>query len=218
MGYTGCQQQKLAKALKVGTDITGLQYTTEVTDNPLHQTVANVLLESDMRFMNLQEEVSEEPEFVLSASDAELIKPASGTVPDFTKNIQCRDCTSEIYDEYLFSKYCVAAVRRYMSENQLNASLKNAYVTFIAHYNRALDVQSFEENEGNLLRESRITRAPLCMKEGNLLYAIHWMKWKMGTLPLKEFYDNESRKKKRKARLKYHKKVALGEIKPAKRR
>ena len=105
-----------------------------------------------------------------------------------------------------------------MNKNLYRATLKNAYVTFVSHYNKVLDVQSFEENEGKMLRETRITCAPLCMKEGSLCYAMHWMKWKMNTGPLKDFYDNEDKKRKRKARLEHHRKVTSDEITPTKKR
>ena len=225
MGYHACKQTSSASATShsgydMGSTVSSFEYTAKVNDNPLEQSISRVLLESDLVLLRLNKNIEpEEPVFTLFGSGTELCKPANGGTPqDFTRNIHCADCDSEICDEYLFGKYCVAAVHRYMEENLYKATMKNAYVTYIAHYNRAMDIQSFEENEGVKLRESKICRALMCMKNGSLKYSMHWIKWKMNTGPLKDFYDNEERKQKRKAKLDYHKKMRIGEIKQAKRR
>ena len=86
-------------------------------------------------------------------------------------------------------------MKRYFDENELIATVKDGYVTFIVHYNRALDYHSFVTNTHNKLRETEISRAPKYMKDGSLKFACQWLKWKIEKGTFKEWYDQQRKKK-----------------------
>ena len=106
-------------------------------------------------------------------------------------NKNCKDCDVEACNEFCFGHYCIAAVKRYFDENALIATVKDGYVTFMVHYNRALDYHSFDTNTHNKLRETEISRAPKCMKDGSLTFACQWLKWKIEKGIHKEWYDQQ---------------------------
>ena len=113
--------------------------------DPLTQQVACELFDSDVMFLNLKEieENGPEPQYEVFGENEPLCYCLSDITKEFKINNNCKDCYHDCCDEYRFGEYCVAAVKRYWKENKYTATLKDAYVHFTAHYNRALDWHSW---------------------------------------------------------------------------
>ena len=90
----------------------------------------------------------------------------------------------------------MSAVKRYWDENSHSATVKDAYVTFVAHYNRVLDWHSYGEGDTNRLRPTKITKPPHCMRKGSLRFAIQWIKWQIENDSEKVHYDELRKRRK----------------------
>ena len=146
--------------------------------------------------------------------NAELCRSAAQyKCQDYKIHQNCTECYHNCGDEYLFGPYCVAAVKRYFNENKYIASVKDAYVVFVEYYNRGLDWRSFETDDREVEFRPSTTKMPhLCMKQGSLVFAMQWTKWQVDNGPMKEFYD-EKRKRKRKAKMaKEAQRIAKGRL------
>ena len=170
-----------------------------ITDNPLHQAVNYEVRESDIRFMHLAEVVqdSEEPRYwVWKDIDSYKPKAASDEEAGDTCMRGCEDCFLDACCEYLYGPYLVAAVKRYYEENPHIATLRDAYVYYIGHFNRRLDIHSYHES-GNAerLRASEITKPTKCMKAGSLKYCMEWVNWQLHHGPHAAFYAAERSKR-----------------------
>ena len=174
-----------------------------VGDCPLRGHAAKEIFESHVVCMYLKEveENEDEPFYTLFGNDPKRKLALNPMEEDgvYKFNCACHDCRGqEACDEYMFGSYCVAAVERYFVENKYHCKIKGAYQTFVAHYNRVLDYHSFDSNrESEGMRHTEITRPPHCMTVGSLRHALFWIKWQLENGPLKEYYDEERRKRKR---------------------
>ena len=109
---------------------------------------AREIFDSDVILLHLRELETdeEEPSYVMWGTDPKLKlnKYYVNEAGDKKANCDCDDCMfTDVCDESRFRSYCVAAVKRYYNENKYFATVKNAYVVFVSHYNRALDFNSF---------------------------------------------------------------------------
>ena len=174
------------------------------TNNPLATKVAKQILDSDILFLHLKEIDDDDIEAIyeMIGSNAELCRSAAQyDSQDYKIHQNCTECYHNCWEEYLFGQYCVAAVKRYFDENKYTASVKDAYVVFVEHYNRGLDWRSFESDDHEeRFRPSTTKKPPYCMKHGSLMFAMQWTTWQIENGPMTEFYD-EKRKKKRKAKM-----------------
>lgn len=120
-----------------------------VNDTPLFSVTAHNVRSSDVFLLELKEfdnDNEPEPFYNYFGHDPELILKQSPFDPegDYKKNCACGECEFEdIYDEYRFGPYCVQAVKRYYEENKFFVTMKDAYIVYVSHYNRALDYTSF---------------------------------------------------------------------------
>ena len=115
---------------------------------------------------------------------------------EWTCNSNCNDCFADKCYEFMFGPYCVAAVKRYFEENSYCATTKDAYTVFVAHYNRRLDIHSFECSTAETIRQTEISNLPTCMMQGSLKYCIHWLKWQMAHSSYSGFYVEEEKRRK----------------------
>ena len=172
-----------------------------ITDDPAHHAVNNEVKYSDVIFLNLKEFEEEDPEpiFALFANCESYPGTGRDTCEDPTEHTCMRGCNECFLDaccEYLYGPYCFAAVKRYFFENTHIATLRDAYVYYVAHYNRQLDTQSYRESgNGECLRPSTISKPTICMKEGSLKMALQWVQWQLNHGPHAEHYANERRKR-----------------------
>ena len=188
--------KKKAFEADVNNAITGLEYTA-VRDDPLSQEVAKLVKQSNVIFLNVQEVEEGIPEprfFVWDGVDA--IKGCGQE--EETIHPRCRDCFADACCEFLWGLYCLAAVERYFHENYFIANEKDAYVVFTSHFNRQLDIHSYNESgNAEALRPTQITKPPLCMREGSLKHAIRWIKWQKAYGPHAEWYNSQRRRRQR---------------------
>ena len=170
-----------------------------ITDDPSHGPINYEIHESDVRFMHLEEvdEQRTEPPVYITFGDVESYKGIGhdGDVGDTCMN-GCNECFLDACCEYLFGPYCYAAVKRYYNEHSYTATLRDAYVYYVAHFNRQLDLHSYKESgNSEMLRESEISKPTKCMKVGSLKYALKWVQWQQYHGPHSEHYRNERRKR-----------------------
>ena len=164
---------------------------------------AREIFDSDVILLHLRELETdeEEPRYEMWGSDPNLKLQGRYVDEEGNEkvNCDCDDCQFEdVCDEYRLGPYCVAAVQRYFHENKYFATMKNAYVVYVSHYNRALDFHSFNwhcERKG--MRATGITKPPHCMRQGSLLFSLLWVQWKIENGPEKDFYDEMRKKTKR---------------------
>ena len=104
------------------------------TYDPLFQRVNITIGQSDIIFLNIKEVTEDES------------KPGPGREED-TMNWACNEYFLDSCCEFLFGPYCSAAVVRYFEENYyIVATERDAYAVFVAHFNRRLDLHSFENS------------------------------------------------------------------------
>ena len=89
----------------------------------------------------------------------------------------CEDCDIDYCHEYLFGDYCIDATKRYYCDDRHTACLKQAYVVFESHYNRRLDVYSF--NKKKKIRKDTVRPIPRCMQDSALKHVLEWCKYHM---------------------------------------
>ena len=172
---------------------------TKVNDDPQRQQIASEVLESDLLFLEIKEVDDDdiEPVYEVFGEGEPLCKDHADIVSEWKVNNNCDDCYADCCDEWRFGEYCVQAVKRYWNENSHSATIKGAYTTFVAHYNRVLDWHSFGEGDTHRLRPTKVTQSPHCMRKGSLLFAIQWIKWKIENDALeKDFYDDMRKRRK----------------------
>ena len=133
--------------------------------------------------------------YEMFGNNAKLANSSQNMCNKTCLNRNCKDCDLEACDEYRFGHYCVAAVKRYYDENEYITTIKDGYVTFMVHYNQALDWHSFATNTHYKLRYTKISRAPKCMRDGSLKFACQWLKCKIENGPHKEWYNQQRKKK-----------------------
>ena len=156
-----------------------------VNDTPLFSVTAHNVRSSDVFLLELKEfdnDNEPEPFYNYFGHDPELILKQSPFDPegDYKKNCACGECEFEdICDKYRFGPYCVQAVKRYYEENKFFVTMKDAYIVYISHYNRALDYVSFNRDQKSKgLRSTEINKSPHCMVEqGSLKHSLYWTKW-----------------------------------------
>ena len=172
-----------------------------ITDDPLHHAVNNEVKHSDVLFLNLKEfeEQDTEPVYVLFSNCNTHVGAKIDPNVDPTEHTcmqGCNDCFIDTCCEYLYGGYCFAAVKRYFNKNTHIAGLRDAYVYYVAHFNRQLDIHSYRES-GNAesLRASTISKPTKCMKEGSLKVAMQWVQWQLNNGPHAEHYATERRKR-----------------------
>ena len=170
---------------------------TKVNDDPNKQQVALELFASDYTELELTEIGDDdiEPRYEVFGDNQPLCRDHADISAEWKINNNCQDCYLDCCDEWRFGDYCVSAVKRYWDENSHTASVKEAYIHFVAHYNRVLDWHSFGDGSTNKLRKSQVTKPPYCMKKGSLRFAIQWIKWQIENGSEKEWYT-ELRKRK----------------------
>lgn len=192
-------------AYKANQDCTTFVSGCNVNDTPLFSVTARILKFSDMSFIELREfdnDAEPEPWYQVFGHNPKLIlKPSPmDHLGEMKKNCSCDECEFyDVCDEYRFGPYCVAAVRRYFEENRFFVTLKDAYIVYASHYNRALDLDSFKRDnaERKGLRSTIITKPPLCMQEGSLKHSLYWIKWKIENGEEKPYYQEVRRRRKR---------------------
>ena len=177
---------KKTKEQNLTLKVNSLQAYAKVNDDPRTHQIAKDLLSSDLIFLEVKEvnEDDIEPRYELFGENQPLCKDHAAICSDWKINNNCDNC------------YCVSAVKRYYVENEHSVTVKDAYVTFVAHYNRVLDWHSYGEGHNHKLRKSQITKPPYCMKKGSLLFAIQWIKWQIENGSEKEHYAEQRRKRK----------------------
>ena len=150
-------------------------------DDPRNQQIAASLLQSDILFLDIKEVESDDtgPVYEVFGENQPLCKDHAAISSEWKINSNCDGCYADCCDEWRFGDYCVSAVKRYWNENSKTATVKDAYTTFLAHYNRVLDWHSFGEGDTHRLRPSKLTKPTYCMRKGSLLFAIQWIKWKI---------------------------------------
>ena len=172
-------------------------------DSPLSGFAAREIFKSDVMVLHLKEVETdeEEPKYVMFGNNKNLklapsIEDRDG---DDKVNCACEDCNyQDECDEYIYGPYCVAAVKRYFSENKCHSSVRCAYQVYVAHYNRVLDFHSFNwHNDSAGMQQTEITKPSYCMKEGSLKYALFWIKWQIENGPEKAWYEQERERTKR---------------------
>ena len=178
--------------------VNSLQAYTKVNDDPRTQQIAKDLLSSDLIFLEVKEveEDDVEPRYELFGEGQPLCKDHADISAEWKINNNCDGCYADCCDEWRFGQYCVSAVERYYKENEHSATVKDAYVTFVAHYNRVLDWHSYGEGYTHKLRKTQLTKPPYCMKKGSLLFAIQWIKWQLENGSEKDHYVEQRRKRK----------------------
>ena len=82
-------------------------------------------------------------------------------------------------------------MRRYYNENSYVATLRDAYMIYVAHYNRYLDLDSFKTSDTERLRLTKICKPTKCMKMGSLITAMRWVQWNLEHGPHSEWYINK---------------------------
>ena len=183
-------------ASEINNTLKGLDYVA-VHDDPIAQEVGKLIKTSDVIFLNIKEVEEEEPEPRYFLWDGvEAIKGIGRE--DETIHPTCEDCFCDACFKYLWGPYCVAAVERYFEENHYIANERDAYVIYVAHFNRRLDAHSYDDS-GNAeqLRPTQITRPPRCMREGSLSHCIKWIKWQRRCGPHSEWYASQRRRRQR---------------------
>ena len=198
------KKSKSTKEARMKSMIKSLLTKHPIFDDYAGSYAAREIFDSDVILLHLRELETdeEEPSYVMWGTDPnlKLNKHYVDEAGIEKANCDCDDCMfADVCDEYRFGSYCVAAVQRYYNENKYFATVKNAYVVFVSHYNRALDFKSFNlHNEQKGMRPTGITKPPHCMMQGSLLFSLLWVQWKIENGPEKDFYDEMRRKKKRK--------------------
>ena len=189
---------KKTKEQNLTLKVNALQAYAKVNDDPRTHQIAKDLLSSDLIFLEVKEvnEDDIEPRYELFGENQPLCKDHAAICSDWKINNNCDNCYADCCNEWCFGQYCVSAVKRYYAENEHSVTVKDAYVTFVAHYNRVLDWHSYGEGHTHKLRKSQITKPPYCMKKGSLLFAIQWIKWQIENGSEKEHYAEQRRKRK----------------------
>ena len=143
------------------------------------------------------EDGSEEPRYwVCKGIDSYTLKANANPEAGDTCMRGCEDCYMDACRKYLYRPYLVAAVERYYRENTHIASLCDAYVYYVGHYNRRLDIHSYDESRNaESLKPSEICKPTKCMKAGSLRHCINWVNWQLHHGPHADFYTNEHRKR-----------------------
>ena len=169
-----------------------------VNDDPLEQQISREIFDTDVMFLHLKEVEDDdtEPVYEVFGHGQPLCRDHADIGSDWKINNNCPNCYIDCCDEWRFGQYCVSAVERYWSENSHTASVKGAYVQFVAHYNRVLDWHSYGEGFTHKLRPTQITKPPYCMKLGSLRFALEWIQWKIENGSEKSWYDEQRRKRK----------------------
>lgn len=179
-----------------------LETNTLVTNHPNPDIKRNIR-DSDVKFLNLTDIVEEshpEPVYTIFGEGVEPIASLAIGCEDKERSPDCDECFYDCCHEKLFGPYCCAAVKRYFDENEYEATLKDAYVVFIEHYNRQLDVYTYQQDGGEgdrISRESTPVMVPHCMKVGSLFHSIEWINWHINFGPHKAFYEKQRAKKRR---------------------
>ena len=174
-----------------------MEYVT-CNDDPLRQRISGNIHFSDVLLLNVKEIEEEETEPVYIVFYDVESKPGPGREDEGdTMSCNCDECFYDACCEYLFGVYCVAAARRYFEENSYIATERDAYAVFVAHFNRRLDLHSFENSDAERLRPTEVSLPPKCMREGSLTHSIRWIKWQIRHGPHSEWYADQRRKKAR---------------------
>ena len=172
---------------------------TKVDDNPKKQQVALEVHQSDIDELELTEIGEEQdhikPTYEVFGSDQPLCKDHADIASEWKINNNCPNCYIDCCGEWRFGQYCVSAVERYWDENKHSATLREAYIHFIAHYNCVLDWHLYGEGFTHKLRKTQVTKPPYCMRKGSLKHAIQWIKWQIENGSEKEWYDELRRRK-----------------------
>ena len=196
------KKSRNARQKKVNTLLHLLISDCTVNDTPLCSVTARNLQTSDILFMELKEveDDDEEPKYQCFGYDPNITmkKCYKDEKGEFMKNCACDDCEFiDVCDEYLFGAYCVAAVKRYYNKNKFFVTLKDAYIVYVSHYTRTLELKSFNrDNERKGMRNTEVTKPPHCMQEGSLKHVLHWVKWKVENRPEKSYYQEMRPRKK----------------------
>ena len=172
---------------------------TKVVDDPTRQQIASELLFSDIKLLEGIKEVDDddiEPHYVVFGEGQPLCRDHADISAEWKINNDCGSCYCDCCDEWRFGQYCVSAVKRYWEETQHTANEKDAYVTFVAHYNRVLDWHSYGEGSTHRLRPTETTKPPHCMRKGSLKFSLEWIKWQIENGSEKDYYDEKRRIKK----------------------
>ena len=179
--------------------VNGLVAYSKVSDDPRRQHIASELLESDLLFLEIKEieDNDTEPVYEVFGEGEPLCRDHADISAEWKINNNCDSCYADCCDEWRFGQYCVSAVKRYWNENSKNATIKDAYTTFAAHYNRVLDWHSYGEGDTHALRPSKLTKPPHCMRKGSLLFSIQWIKWKIENDESEIEFYNEMRKRRK---------------------
>ena len=197
------RKTKLEVQQKVNSKLDSLVSECVVNDTPLFSVTARNIRVSDLLFLELKEieDEEEEPLYQCFGYNPKLcvMKSCFDLEGDYKKNCACQGCEfTDVCDEYRFGSYCVTAVKRYYEENKFFATLKDAYIVYVSHYNRALDLHSFnKDNESAGMRDTQVTKPPHCMQEGSLKHSLHWVKWSVENGSEKAYYRELRIRKKR---------------------
>ena len=162
----------------------------KVDDDPKKQQVGYEVFYTDIIELELTE-ISEddlEPRYEIFGADQPLCKDHAEIASEWKINNDCPSCYLDCCDEWRFGQYCVSAVERYWNENSHSATVREAYIHFVAHYNRVLDWHSYGDGFTHKLRKTQITKPPYCMIKGSLRHAIQWIKWQTENGSEKEWY------------------------------
>lgn len=169
-----------------------------VDDNPTKQQVGREILDMDIVFLHLKEIDDDdiEPRYEMFGEGAPLCRDHADIGARWNINNDCDGYHIDCCDEWRFGQYCVSAVQRYWDENNYTATVKDAYIHFVAHYNRVLDWHSYGDGHTHKLRSTQITKPPHCMRMGSLRFALQWIKYKIENGPEKDWYVEQRRKRK----------------------
>ena len=196
----GFKPTKATKETNLLRLMNALQYTaSNIQDNPMDNIdIARQIYDSDVQFLNLHEveEDDLEPVYEMWGENATISKSIVDICGDHRLNDDCDDCDLSACHEFLFGDYCVAAVRRYFNENSYIATIKDAYVTFVVHYNRAIDYTGFVEADHHKIRPTTVSKVPSCMRMGSLRFACQWVKWQIENGPYKDWYAQQRKNRK----------------------
>ena len=69
-------------------------------------------------------------------------------------------------------------------------------MTFVVHYNRAIDYTGFVEADHHKIRPTTVSKVPLCMRMGSLRFACQWVKWQIENGPYKDWYAQQRKNRK----------------------
>ena len=191
-------KDKHSKKIDLTLKVNALIAYTKVSDDPRKQQIASELLGSDLLFLEIKEieEDDVEPVYEIFGEGEPLCKDHADPFEGWKINNNCETCYADCCDEWRFGQYCVSAVKRYWNENSHCATIKDAYIIFVAHYNRVLDWHSYGEGYNHKLRPTRLTKPPYCMRKGSLLFSIQWIKWQIENGSEKELYDEIRKRRK----------------------